>query len=54
MPIIKAITIHSEPMNLFTYIVNGEKTEKMEFVTGINCHEDPGLAYEDFRDIYER
>ena len=54
MPILKAIAIHSQPMNLFNYIVNGEKTEKMKFVTGISCNEDPQLAYEDFRDIYER
>ena len=54
MPIIKVKAIHFEPIRLLNYITNGEKTEEMKFVTGINCHEDPDIAYDDFRDVYER
>ncbi len=54
MPIIKVKAIHFEPVRLLNYITNAEKTEEMKLVTGINCHEDPDIAYDDFRDVYER
>ncbi len=53
MPIIKHIAIHKSPLNLFHYIVNGDKTDEMKYVTGWNCSENPDDAYEEFRDTFE-
>ncbi|MBR4347139.1 MAG: relaxase/mobilization nuclease domain-containing protein [Oscillospiraceae bacterium] len=54
MPVIIENSIHASPKKLIEYILNPDKNEEMEYVSGICCHHDADAAFEGFRDIYER
>lgn len=54
MAIIKYIAVHKSPKNFLRYIVNGDKTEKMKLVTGLNCTADLDFAYNEFSRVFEK
>lgn len=53
MPIVKHIPIHTTPLLSIEYIVNGDKTDEMKYVTGINCPTNANEANEFFRRSFE-
>lgn len=54
MPIIKHISIHTTPLKSIEYICNGDKTDEMKFVSGINCPTNSEQAYDFFCRNFER
>lgn len=53
MPIIKHIAIHKNPMYLLRYVMRGDKTDELKYVSGLNCSADPEAAYDEFRSNFE-
>lgn len=53
MAIIKHIAVHSSPLNFLKYIMNGDKTDNAELVSGMNCTEDVKSAYDEFAFVFE-
>lgn len=54
MAIVKYIAVHKSPKNFLRYIMNGDKTEEMKLVTGLNCTEDLDFAYDEFSRVFEK
>lgn len=54
MPIVEYIPVHSTPMQNIEYIINGDKTDEMRLVTGINCLTDAENAYQIFKYTFEK
>ncbi|MBR4093505.1 MAG: relaxase/mobilization nuclease domain-containing protein [Oscillospiraceae bacterium] len=54
MPIVKHIAVHTTPKINIEYICNGDKTDELKYVSGINCPIDSGQAYDFFRRTFER
>lgn len=54
MPIVKHISIHTTPLSSIEYIVNGDKTDEMKYVSGINCPTEVNQAYDFFRRSFEK
>ena len=54
MAIIKYIAVHKSPKNFLRYIMNGDKTEEMKLVTGMNCTADLDFAYNEFSRVFEK
>ena len=54
MAIIKYIAVHKSPKNFLRYIMNGDKTEKMKLVTGLNCTANLDYAYNQFGNVFEK
>ena len=54
MAIVKYIAVHKSPKNFLRYIMNGDKTEEMKLVTGLNCTEDLDFAYNEFSRVFEK
>lgn len=54
MAIIKYIAVHKSPKNFLRYIMNGDKTEEMKLVTGLNCTADLDFAYDEFSRVFEK
>lgn len=54
MAIVKYIAVHKSPKNLLRYIINGDKTEKMKLVTGLNCTANLDYAYNQFGNVFEK
>lgn len=53
MPIIKHISVHKHPLKMFEYVLNGDKTSEMKFVSGINCTPIANLANNEFQKVFE-
>ena len=54
MAYVKHTAIHTTPKSHLKYILNPEKNEKMKYVTGICCGDDPETAYDNFKEIFEK
>ena len=54
MAIVKYIAVHKSPKNFLRYIMNGEKTEEMKLVTGLNCTANLDYAYNQFGNVFEK
>lgn len=54
MAIVKYIAVHKSPKNFLRYIMNGDKTEEMKLVTGLNCTADLDFAYDEFSRVFEK
>lgn len=54
MPIIKHISVHKHPLKMFEYVLNGDKTSEMKFVSGINCTPIANLANNEFEKVFEK
>ena len=54
MPIVKYIAVHTTPVYTLEYIVNGDKTDEMKYVTGINCPTNAEEAYDFFQRNFEK
>lgn len=54
MAIVKYIAVHKSPKNFLRYIMNGDKTEEMKLVTGLNCTADLDFAYNEFSRVFEK
>ncbi|MCM1523796.1 MAG: relaxase/mobilization nuclease domain-containing protein [Ruminococcus sp.] len=50
----KYIAVHKSPKNFLRYIMNGDKTEEMKLVTGLNCTADLDFAYNQFCNVFEK
>ncbi|MCM1382410.1 MAG: relaxase/mobilization nuclease domain-containing protein [Muribaculaceae bacterium] len=50
----KYIAVHKSPKNFLRYIMNSDKTEEMELVTGLNCTADLDFAYNQFCNVFEK
>ena len=53
MAIIKYIAVHSSPIKLIRYIMNGDKTDEMKLATGLCCNADVKFAYMEMCATYE-
>ena len=53
MPIVKHIAVHTHPLFMVEYILNGEKNDEMKYASGLNCSADPECAYEEFKNNFE-
>ncbi len=53
MPVVKPVAVHETPKKLIKYILNPDKNEEMKYATGLNCHTDPQVAHEEFREVFE-
>ena len=54
MAIVKYIDVHKSPKNFLRYIMNGDKTEEMKLVTGLNCTADLDYAYNQMSNVFEK
>ena len=54
MPILKYTTVHTTPKAHLKYILNPDKNEELKFASVINTSTDYELAYEDFKELFER
>ena len=54
MAIVKYIAVHKSPKNFLRYIMNGEKTEEMKLVTGLNCTANLDYAYSQMSNVFEK
>ena len=54
LAIVKYIAVHKSPKNFLRYIMNGDKTEEMKLVTGLNCTADLDFAYDEFSRVFEK
>ena len=54
MAIVKYIAVHKSPKNFLRYIMNGDKTEEMKLVTGLNCTANLDYAYNQFGNVFEK
>ena len=54
MAIVKYIAVHKSPKNFLRYIMNGDKTEEMKLVTGLNCTADLDYAYNQMSNVFEK
>ena len=54
MAIVKYIAVHKSPKNFLRYIMNGDKTEEMKLVTGLNCTANLDYAYKQFGNVFEK
>ena len=54
MPIIKHISVHKHPLRMFEYVLNGDKTSEMKFVSGINCTPIANLANTEFEKVFQK
>ena len=54
MAYVKHTAIHTTPKAHLKYILNPEKNEKMKYVTGICCGDDLEIAYDNFKEIFEK
>ena len=53
MAVIKYIAVHNSPLNLLKYIMNGDKTDEMKFITGLHCTAEVESAYDEFGFVFE-
>ena len=53
MAIIKHISIHKSPLNLFKYILCEDDPDEDVIVTGVNCTDQAETAYREFKLTYE-
>lgn len=54
MAIVKYIAVHKSPKNFLRYIMNCDKTDEMNFVTGLNVTADLNFAYNEFSRVFEK
>ena len=54
MAIVKYIAVHKSPKNFLRYIMNGDKTEEMKLVTGLNCTANLDYAYNQMSNVFEK
>lgn len=54
MAIVKYIAVHKSPKNFLRYIMNGNKTDEMKLVTGLNCTANLDYAYNQFSNVFEK
>ena len=54
MAIVKYIAVHKSPKNFLRYIMNGDKTEEMKLVTGLNCTANLDYVYNQFGNVFEK
>ncbi|MBD5527713.1 MAG: relaxase/mobilization nuclease domain-containing protein [Lachnospiraceae bacterium] len=54
LAIVKYIAVHKSPKNFLRYIMNGDKTEEMKLVTGLNCTADLDYSYNQFGNVFEK
>ena len=54
LAIIKYIAVHKSPKNFLRYIMNGDKTEEMKLVTGLNCTSNLDYAYGQMSNVFEK
>ena len=54
MAIVKYIAVHKSPKNFLRYIMNGDKTNEMKLVTGLNCTANLDYAYNQFGNVFEK
>ena len=54
LAIVKYIAVHKSPKNFLRYIMNGDKTEEMKLVTGLNCTANLDYAYNQFGNVFEK
>ena len=54
MAIVKYVAVHKSPKNFLRYIMNGDKTEEMKFVTGLNCTANLDYAYSQMSNVFEK
>ena len=54
MAIVKYIAVHKSPKNFLRYIMNGDKTNEMKLVTGLNCTADLDYSYNQFGNVFEK
>ena len=54
LAIVKYIAVHKSPKNFLRYIMNGDKTEEMKLVTGLNCTANLDYAYSQMSNVFEK
>ena len=54
LAILKYIAVHKSPKNFLRYIMNGDKTEEMKLVTGLNCTANLDYAYKQMSKVFEK
>ncbi|MDE6596176.1 MAG: relaxase/mobilization nuclease domain-containing protein, partial [Oscillospiraceae bacterium] len=54
LAIVKYIAVHKSPKNFLRYIMNGDKTEEMKLVTGLNCTANLDYAYNQISNVFEK
>ena len=54
MPYVKQISVHKHPLKMVRYILNGDKTSEMKFVSGLNCTPDVKLGCRELTEVFEK
>ena len=54
MPVVKHVSVHKHPLKMIRYVMNGDKTSEMKFVSGLNCTPDIISANTEMAAVFEK